>query len=754
MSPEQATGDRVIDGRTDVYSLAAVLYEMLVGDPPHMGSTTQAIIARVLTDRPQPPRVSRESVPEHVDAAVMHGLSKLPADRFATAGEFAEALTGARVLPRTHFMGAAVSSSLPKRRARLESVLAGSALVLGGLLVGAVALRPRADESMLVPMEVELAFPAGTEVLRPNGSIRGSPALAISRDGSQIVYRHSVMGELYLRTMKDPEPRAIRGTEGAYYASFSPDGLWLLFNVRPRPGGVLMKVPVAGGTPITVADNALSASWGDQGEIVFERPFGGLWRVPAEGGAATLLARPDSARGQVSFRWVSLLPGGKAAIVTVDKAEPGSTIGGRRGPGRGEPLGRGGAGRRGAGPGSALRVAGEETRPESQLAVVRMSDGRVTERGVIGDRFIYASSGHLLFSRGDGPVFAMPFSLRSLEPTGPAVQLLENVSTGSGPELAVSDNGTIAYLNRVAAEEGTQLLAVDRRGSARVVAPDLGFFFSPRVSPDGQAIAFERWPSSTAAGGGDIWTLNISSGAMSRLTTSGMTSRPAWSKDGRRLAYIRRDSANLSVVEWQAWDRSGAPEALLETVSGVGEVSLGPRPGYVVTRQDSGPGGLRGLVIAHWDSLDAPRRLVAESEDHVMPAVSPDGKLVAFMTRETGRYEVYVRALPGPGGRLQVSTNNGRDPMWVPGSRELVYRTGTHYLSATLADGPTLSVASRDTLFEDRFAGPASLSAPYDVFPGGEELLMLKAPSAATEPGRLTLLMNWNQELKRRAPPR
>jgi hypothetical protein len=161
----------------------------------------------------------------------------------------------------------------------------------------------------------------------------------------------------------------------------------------------------------------------------------------------------------------------------------------------------------------------------------------------------------------------------------------------------------------------------------------------------------------------------------------------------------------------------------------------------------------RGLFITHWDSLRAPRKLLTD-QDYVMPSISPDGKLVAYMARETGRYEVYVRALPGPGGRLQVSTNLGRDPMWVPRTRELVYRTGTHYLSATIADRPTLSVAKRDTLFEDRFAGPISLSAPYDAFPNGKEFVMLKAPSRDTASGRLIVRLNWNQELKRRAPPK
>src|SRR5687767_2512553 len=99
MSPEQATGDRVIDARTDIYSLAAVLYEMLTGEPPHIGNTVQAIIAKVLTDRPHHVRHLRESVPEHVDAALMRALAKLPADRFATAGEFGETLTGARAMP-------------------------------------------------------------------------------------------------------------------------------------------------------------------------------------------------------------------------------------------------------------------------------------------------------------------------------------------------------------------------------------------------------------------------------------------------------------------------------------------------------------------------------------------------------------------------------------------------------------------------------------------------------------------------------
>jgi serine/threonine-protein kinase len=298
------------------------------------------------------------------------------------------------------------------------------------------------------------------------------------------------------------------------------------------------------------------------------------------------------------------------------------------------------------------------------------------------------------------------------------------------------------------------MVVVDRRGGARLLAPDSGAFDSPRISPDGRRIALERDATGRLLASGrspDIWVYDVASGVMSRLTSGARSARPEWSRDGQRIAYVRQDS---NLVEWQAWDRSGVPEVMLAPAQ-IYQVSLGPRPGYVVVRTGGRRRGQRDLAIAHWDSLRALRPLIATEAQENEPSLSPDGTLLAYVSDETGRNEVYVRPVPGPGARVQVSTNGGDEPVWSRAGRELFYRTGTHLLSASLMSRPALALVRRDTLFQDQFASPGTLHAHYDVFPNGKEFVMLKALTAGDSPAaRLIVLMSWTQELKRRAPPR
>src|SRR5512139_427310 len=230
MSPEQATGDRVIDGRTDIYSLGALTYEMLSGEPPHIGQTAQAIIARLLTDRPRSVRASRAAVPEHVDAAVARALEKLPADRFSTAKEFAEALQGRGGV--TLGTSAAVPSVVPRRpagiRARLRDpvTLALSLVSIAAVGVAAVQLAGREPASAPVPtIRFILATPDSGKPL----DNFPWPA-AISPDGRVLVYsvaQRSGESMLYALRTDQLEGRPIPGTNGAFQPHFSPNGQWL-----------------------------------------------------------------------------------------------------------------------------------------------------------------------------------------------------------------------------------------------------------------------------------------------------------------------------------------------------------------------------------------------------------------------------------------------------------------------------------------------------------------------------------------------
>src|SRR5437867_5991176 len=298
MSPEQATGDRTMDGRTDIYSLGAVLYEMLTGDPPHTGSTAQAIIAKVITDKPRSLRLGRESVPPHVEAAVDCALSKLPADRFATAQDFVDALRGAR--PVTIPTGWATPASITtdptiaaaRRRARIRAALPWGVAVAALLGATAVSFKPEPPKRvsrflLTVPDSARLRSPTGVTVV-------------LSPDGKRIVYTGGPEGggQLYVRELDDLEAKPIRGTERGQNPSFSPDGHSLVFVVDRW----IKRVGVDGGTPITVADSGNQPSWGPDGSILFVHT-GSIFRTSANGGTRTLVAKADSASGVRFLSW-------------------------------------------------------------------------------------------------------------------------------------------------------------------------------------------------------------------------------------------------------------------------------------------------------------------------------------------------------------------------------------------------------------------------------------------------------------------
>src|SRR5262245_8936207 len=285
-SPEQATGDRAIDGRTDVYSLGAVLYEMLSGEPPHNGSTAQAVIAKVLTDRPRTLRLARDTVPSHVEGAVEKALSKVPADRFQTAQQFADAIAGASVvLPSNVVTPSALSRArqpIASRVARAWPVWVPWVLLAGvaGALLPLVR-RPSLPEIPTTRFPVTLP---GSVALSPVG---GFLEMSPTGEGFVVVAQSSSGPQLYYRPMNDLEFKPIPGTENGSQPFVSFDGQWIGF----ISDGSIKKVAVSGGAPQKVADLGTilptTPAWAKDGRIITGSLNGVMWVVPAGGGTPT-----------------------------------------------------------------------------------------------------------------------------------------------------------------------------------------------------------------------------------------------------------------------------------------------------------------------------------------------------------------------------------------------------------------------------------------------------------------------------------
>ena len=679
MSPEQATGDRQIDGRTDIYSLGAVLYEMLTGDPPHTGSTAHAIIAKVLTDKPRAVRLSRETVPPHVETAIDCALSKLPADRFATAQEFADALRGARpVTIPTGFRTPASPTTDPalrraRRRAQLRAEAPWGVAFLALVAAGLLWLKPEP------PRQVARLYFTVSDSAR----LRTPPGvtIALSPDGSRLAYTGGPDndGQLFLRDLSDLDAKPIRGTERALNPIFSPDGRNIAFVVD----GKLRRIGVEGGTSILIADSAGAASWGDGDVIVFGRA-NGVFRTTSNGEPPTLIHGADTARRIVRVGWPHLLPGSAAALVTVWK-------------------------------GGSLA--------DASIAALRLADGALVEFGVPGVNPRYLPTGHVLFGRADGSSYVMPFDARKLRVSGSPVPMIEGVMVkpGGAMEVAVASNGTMMYRSGAATR---RLVVVDRRGVESAAVPEIREFIFPRISPDGKRIAVAIGTSMRAGTGADTWVFDTQSGTLTRLTQTG-GERPEWSSDGKNVLSIRTDSG---IALSQPWDASGTPSVYTSVPNGlIFELSL-PRHGrgYLAARVQR-----RGISNDIWIApVDTPRALrpfLATPALELMPSVSPDGRLLAYLSNESGKMEVYVRPMPGPGARVQVSTDGGSEPMWSPNGKEVFYRAGGKFMSARLTWHGENATVSRTPLFEDTFASGAPAHQGYSVAPDGDHFLFTKS---------------------------
>ena len=704
MSPEQATGDRVIDARTDIYSLAAMTYEMLTGEPPHTGTSAQAIIAKLMTEDVRPLTVLRRAVPPHVDAAVRHGLEKLAADRFETAGDFAAALTGARPFVMAGATTAAVGAhSAPTQQATTRHKALTGSLAVAALAFAAATLwfATRPAPPAAPAARFALGLPDSVGLFSGGGS-----KLAFSRDGTKLVIVGVTNGKraLYVRRIEDPVAQPVPGGEAGVGVTnvsptFSPNGDWIVYEENSR----LKKIPTAGGTALVLSDSGTGVSWGDRNTLVYN--WGNaLFLGTPDGRDGKLLARPDTAAGWHRIAWPEVLPGGEFALVALDRNRYFNV-------------------------------------PDSlRLGIVSLKTGAVEDLGLYGTNPHYSGTGHIVFGRAPNLVFVAPFSLRKRAITGPASLLLQNIWQGGGGAtgFTISSNGALAY-HEGAPTAAQDLVIVDRSGATQRIPTEALQFGYPRVSPDGRRIAAEVFSSSRRYG---ISVVDVATGARERLAVDDSGLGPEWTRDGTGVLF-----RNGGQVIQRAPDRS-RPDTVLVRNGLAKSVAIStpvPGPAHALAAT-----AIRNATPRQWrvhlspmDSMASFRPFAAGSADNFAPTISADGRVLAWVSNESGTDQVYAQPIPGPGARVQVSVAGGSEPLWSRTGATLYYRGPSRMMSTEIA-GPPLSVGRRDSLFVDDFErGIASGSRRWDLFPNDEQFLMVRLPEGST--AGLYLVLNWPQ---------
>ncbi len=712
MSPEQAMGEREITARSDVYALGCVLYEMLTGDPPFTGSTAQAIVARVLTEAPRSMAIQRHTIPESIEAAVLTALEKLPADRFASAAEFAAALTDGTYAARHDGKTVARKATTSPSR-RLAALLPwGVAVVLLATLAWSLWFRstsppPAIRYSMGVPPDQAMR----QGVLGVN--------IAFSPDGRRIVYVGGGEREtrLWVRERDRLDATPLPGTDGASNPFFSPDGTRIAFNTGTAVE--LRVVPVTGGPPITLATpgpgSGGGGAWGPDGWIYFDSPAG-INRIRSDGGTPELFIPYDTVgTDEIGHAWPEALPNGKGLVYRS---------------------------RRGVDQNEFDLVAIDLVTRERHLLT----------KGLMAR---YVAPGFLVFLRADGAVLAAPFDQDKLALTGPAVPLFEGVMTkpfGSG-DLAISRTGTLAYVpGRSSAAGGfAELVFVGRDGAATPLAPPVTYnpstsIYSLSLSPDGSKIALDVGSGNSV----DIWIKQLPAGPLQRLTFTGRFAvRPQWTPDGRSLLYIVVDSSSPVPTVWRRRADGSAPAERVWGVPGraVIEASLS-RDGrwllYVVA--DSARSAIYGVRLGQ-DTVPVP--LITDPYVQRGAALSPDGRWLAYSSNESGREEVYVRPFPRTNdGKWQISTTGGTAARWARSGHELFFENPAgEMMAVAVTSGRTFAPAEPRRLFPTFFS---SSGVPYyDLTPDDRRFVMARLASINQAPGagQLVVVDHWTTEL-------
>jgi Tol biopolymer transport system component/predicted Ser/Thr protein kinase len=714
MAPEQVEG-REVDARTDIFSFGAVVYEMATGKRAFDGKTQASLIAKILETDPPPISSLQPMTPPALDRVARKCLTKDSEKRWQTASDVCDELKwiaedGSRVV----LAPAALTKGV--RALDQRALILGLGTILLVAVIASLAtwnLKPSPVPTPLPVSRLTIPLPAGQQL----GGLDRGPAVALSPDGTQLAYvaRQGGTQQLYLRAMDSLEAKAIPGTEGAVSPFFSPDGRWLGFFAS----GMLKKISVSGGTALTLASASypVGASWSSQGTIAFAPTnVSVLQQVPDAGGTPQPLTRAE--KGGFTHRWPEFLPGGKAVLFA--------------------------AGNNGAFFSNALVAVQSVGTGEQRNLIQGATDPH------------YAPSGYLVYAQS-GSLMAIPFDPQRLTATGEAVPVVEGVlqslSTGAA-QYSISATGSLVYIQGRIQSGQRNLVWVSRNGEEQPLATPAHAYQFPRLSPDGRRVAVNIVDQET-----QIWLYDLSRETLSRLTFEGSVNQNSiWTPDGKRIAFLSNKEGALNLF-WQLADGGGGLERLTTSDYTQAPSSWSP-DGQLLAFHEVNPTTGRDIWVLRTGDPSAGSGQVRKAEpflrtrfDEASPRFSPDGRWMTYVSDESGRYEIYVQPYPGPGGKWQVSTEGGTEPVWNPNGRELFYRSGDKMMAVDIATQSGFTAGTPRMLFEGRYE-PTPVPLPnYDVSRDGQRFLMLK-PSEQEQaaPTQINVVLNWFEELKRRVP--
>jgi serine/threonine protein kinase/Tol biopolymer transport system component len=688
MSPEQVEG-KDVDGRSDIFSLGAVLYEMLTGRRAFEGKSQVSVASAILEKEPEPISTLKPMTPPALDHAIRRCLAKDREERWQTALDLVLELKWIAEAGSQAGVPAPMVSQRKLRERLAWAAAAAFALTTIAFAIGFVLRTPQ-------PVQV-----VRSSLLPPQGSSFLPNNFAISPDGSRLAF--VALGAdgktgLWLRSFSAPGAQQLSGTEGANFPFWSPDSRRIGFfaegklkTVDSTPGGVqiLCEAPIG-----------LGGTWNRNDTIVFApRLAGPLYRISASGGVSvpvTKMARQGS--GQ-AHRWPFFLPDGRHFLYFQDWSTPADTQG------------------------NGIYVGSLDS-----------GDAHLISSELAGN--VAFSSGNLLYVR-DRTLTAQPFDPDRLEITGAAVSIsepeLEKDLAFSRSGHSVAQNGALVFQS--AADSPSRLMWFDASGKELGQLPGAGYRY-PQIAPDGRFVAVSS--DDERNGKYFIRIHDLARGISTRLTDAGNENEnnPVWSRDGKQITYPAVAGNTYSIYQIPA-DGSGSPQLLL-------------KGGKMLPNDWSADGHLvfmnleKGDPVVYSASDHQVMQLVPSGGE---AQFSPDGKWIAYLQVGRPSLYVFVQPFPGPGGRLQISSAGGAQPRWARDGRQVFYMAPDRKLMAVSFDPQKKSAGKPRVLFQTRIVAPEFALFQYDVAPDGR-FLINSLPSNTSSP--LTLLTGWNALLQGR----
>ena len=766
MSPEQACG-RPVDKRTDIWSFGCVLYETLTTRQAFGGETFAHHVTAILSHEPDwdalPP-----ATPGNIRNLLRRCLQKDPQNRLRDIGDARMEIEEALATPER-------AVSMPPASPH-QSRLRMAAYAMLCLLAGAAVVSIFGFNLPWRPGAQPASF---TIRLGANEFLPRSGGITLSPDGTSLAYvvARGEQRELQLRRTNEQESKPIPGTEGVIGAPvFSPDGQWVAFWQNAK----WKKVALSGGPPLPMFDappgGATTASWGPDDTLVFGVAPASLVRVPAGGGTAQHLSVINAEKME---RWggePQFLPDNKTVLFS-------------------------------------MRTSDVDSFNDYRIAAYSLE---TMQRKILiegGTKATYLPTRQLVYVRA-GALWAAPFDLMKLAVTGPSVPVLhdvyENAVDGTA-QFAISANGSLAYAPGGEVAGARRVVWVDRRGQEEALPLPPRSYLHPRISPDGRQIVIEAEGPNH-----DVFLYDMTRNALTKVTFDGSSHSPLWTPDGKQITF-RAGMPDPFTMWRMPSDRSGpgkrlaaiemprigvTPPSGMQNGSSMGSANSGSMPGAMpqnagsmggtmpqnggstgnamsrsagsmsnAVQQSAGGWSPDGRALAFTqvnpetdgdiyvlDAAQGQARPFAQTKfSEGAPRFSPDGRWISYSSDESGHSEIYVQEFPGPGPKIQISTDGGTDAVWRGNSAELYYRNGDKMMAVTVATKPAFRAGSPRVLWEGRYnhgqnsmcGPPGPGSSNYDVTADGQRFLMVKEGERDAPPTEIRVVPNWAEEVKR-----